>query len=157
MSLPAEFVGYLSHLIKNYLAETWFLFVVIAWFFVKSLPARLRALQGATWPIAQGRIETVTVNAINAQKQIATANLGYSYRAEDEIYSGYYSRQFHDEQIAWDYANALKDKVVMVRYKPNHPEVSALRINDQATDCKLAPKSDGFLVHFYRLLMRTDS
>jgi hypothetical protein len=155
MSAPSQFVGYLSHLVKNYLAETWFLFLLIAWFFVKSLPARVRALRSTSWPIAQGHIETVGVNTINTQKQIATANLGYSYYAEGELYSGYYSRQFHDEQAAWDYASGLKDKTVVVRYKPGHPEVSALRINDQTADCKLNPESDHFFVHFYRLLTRT--
>ena len=76
MSVPAQFVGYLSHLVKNYLAETWLFFLLIAWFFIKSLPTRLRAVRGAAWPIAQGRIETVAVSAFNTQKQIATADLG---------------------------------------------------------------------------------
>ncbi len=155
MSVPAQFVGYLSHLVKNYLAETWLFFLLIAWFFIKSLPTRLRAVRGAAWPIAQGRIETVAVSAFNTQKQIATADLGYSYYAEGELYSGYYSRQFHDEQTAWDYASGLKDKTVLVRYKPRHPEVSTLRVNDQNADCKLNPKPDRFITHFYRLLTRT--
>src|SRR6185369_13091077 len=134
MSAPAQLLEYLWHLAKNYLAEAWLVFSLIAWFFVKSLPFKARALRSAAWPIAQGRIETVAVNAINTQKQIAVTNLGYSYYAEGELYSGYYSRQFLDEQVAWDYANELKDKTVVVRYKLGHPEVSALRINDQTSD-----------------------
>jgi len=86
MSAPAELVGYLSYLAKNDLIQTWLLFLLIGWFFVKSLPARLRAMRSSAWPMAQGRIETVAVGAINAQKEIATANLGYSYYAAGELY-----------------------------------------------------------------------
>ena len=156
MPAPAELVGYLylSHLAKSYLIQTWLLLVVLGWFFVKSLPARLRAMRSSAWPMAQGRIETVAVDAINAQKEIATANLGYSYYAEGELYSGYYSRQFHDEQQAWEYADNLKGRTVVVRYKPGHHEISALRIDDQPSDCKPDLESDRFIVHFYRLLTR---
>ena len=155
MSAPAELVGYLSYLAKNDLIQTWLLFLLIGWFFVKSLPARLRAIRSSAWSMAQGRIETVAVDAIHAQKEIATANLGYSYYAEGGLYSGYYSRQFHDEQRAWDYGNNLKGRTVVVRYKPGHDEISVLRINDQTSDCRLNLESDRFIVHFYRLLTRT--
>ena len=154
MSAPAELVGYLSYLAKNYLIQTWLLLLLIGWFFLKSLPARLRAIRSSVWSMAEGRIETVAVDAIHAQKEIATANLGYSYYAEGELYSGYYSRQFHDEQQAWEYADNLKGRTVVVRYKPGHHEISALRIDDQPSDCKPDLESDRFIVHFYQSLTR---
>jgi hypothetical protein len=58
-------------------------------------------------------------------------------------YSGYFSQQFADEQLAWDYVRELQGQSVVVRYKPGHPDVSALRSADQQSHVNLS--GSGFL------------
>ena len=105
----------------------------------------MRSLRSGSWPISQGRIETVSVKTFREQ---ALAELGYSYVVEGDRYSGYYSRQFADEQHAWDYVNALQGQLVVVRYKENDLNVSALRDTDQQSYVNL--KGSGFFSSFFR-------
>lgn len=102
--------------------------LVASGFLFKRVPELIRSMRAATWPITQGRIETGDVKTFRQQ---ALAELGYSYIALGERYSGYYSRQFADEQHAWDYADALQGQLVVVRYREDDPGVSALRSADQ--------------------------
>jgi hypothetical protein len=149
-SIWHDITRYLQEIARYYAIPV----IVMTWLFVKALPSKVRALRGCNWAIAQGCIETVSVNTINAQAEFATAILGYSYRVEGELYSGYYSQQFGDEQDAWDYANNLKHKTVAVRCKPGHPETSVLRSQDQSSELKLRPDSKRFVAHFHRLLKK---
>lgn len=105
-----------------------FVVLAAAWFFLKRLPGAIRSLLAKSWPLTDGRIETVNVRTIGEQ---ALAGLGYSYLAEGMRYSGYYSQQFVDEQQAWDYAGKLQGRSVMVRHKHSNPGVSVLRVEDQ--------------------------
>jgi hypothetical protein len=68
-------------------------------------------------------------------RTLAEQSLGeaaYSYLVEGERYAGYFSRQFVDEQDAWDYLRPLQGQPVFVRYKPGRPDVSAMRLTDQS-------------------------
>jgi hypothetical protein len=71
--------------------------IVAVGFFIKNLPAWFRAIWGASWPMVEGNIESATVSAFAEQ---SLAQLAYSYRVEGERYSGYFARQFADEQDA---------------------------------------------------------
>jgi hypothetical protein len=66
MSAPAELVGYLSYLAKNYLIQTWLFVPADRGFWLKAAcqTTRHRAQLGP----AQGRIETVAVDAFHVQK-----------------------------------------------------------------------------------------
>jgi hypothetical protein len=124
--------GYQNSILWDYVRTIlWgcvFLAVVAGWFFVKRLPALFRSFRAANWPMVQGDIESATVSAFAEQ---SLAHLGYSYRVEGERYSGYFVRQFADEQDAWDYIRPLKKQTIFIRYRPSNPGVSAVRTFDQ--------------------------
>ena len=62
------------------------------------------------------------------------------------------SRQFVDEQAAWDFVQALEGTAVIVRYKRDHPEISALRVSDQMPTFNQAEAS--FWSQLWMLLKR---
>ncbi len=103
--------------------------LIAAWFFVKRMPGWVRSVRARSWPMADGRIETINVKEFGQQ---ALGELGYSYHVEGNRYSGYFSWQFGDEQQAWDYVSGLKGRPVTVRYLRNNPDISALRNADQS-------------------------
>jgi hypothetical protein len=105
-------------------------FVVLAatWFLLRRLPCAIRSRFAKSWPLTDGRIETVHVRTLGEQ---ALADLGYSYLVEGTRYSGYYSQQFADEQQAWDFVRRLQGQPVVVRYKRSDPGVAAFRTEDQ--------------------------
>ena len=61
----------------------------------------------------------------------ALGQLEYSYRVHGEYYAGSIARQYPDEQAAWDFVDARRDQSVVVRYKDNNVQASALRDMDQ--------------------------
>jgi hypothetical protein len=70
--------------------------------------------------MVEGKIETVTVSTFAEQ---SLSELSYSYVIDGERYSGYFTRQFADEQDAWDYVRPLKGQPIFVRHKPSNPAV----------------------------------
>jgi hypothetical protein len=133
-----------SHLIAI-LASYAAALLAASWFLFKRLPELIRSMRAASWPLSQGRIETVDVKTFRDQ---ALAELGYSYVVEGERYSGYYSRQFADEQHGWDFVDALQGKQIAVRYQEDDPSVSALRAADQQSYIDL--RGPGFIGSLYR-------
>ena len=119
--------------------------LVALWFFVTRVPEWIRSLRAAAWPMSQGTIDIAEVKTFGDQ---AVAELGYSYVVRGERYAGYYSRQFADEQHAWDYLKGLTGQLVVVRYKDTDPNASALRACDQQSYVKLA--GPGYLSSFLR-------
>jgi hypothetical protein len=101
---------------------------VSAWSFLHRISGLLRSIRATSWPTVPGRIETAQVNAFGQQ---SFAELGYSYVVKGDRFSGYFTWNFADEQEAWDYANRLQGKQVVVRYMRGNSEVSVLRISDQ--------------------------
>ena len=92
----------------------------------------IREHRAANWATADGSVTTTNVKVIRADhNELALAELGYSYRVDGEYYSGYYKRQFVDEQEAWTFADESQGKPVLVRYRPRKPQVSVLRVADQ--------------------------
>jgi hypothetical protein len=86
----------------------------------------------ASWPTASGEITTCDVKAIHGRfLDYALGIVGYSYQTGDNYYSGYLTRQFWDEQQAWSFVDACKDKSVLVRFKLGKPRISVLREIDQ--------------------------
>jgi hypothetical protein len=118
----------LSEFLRDVLLALSFVLLVAVWFFLKRFPGWLRSLRGSGWPTAQGTVESATVNTIAEQ---SLSEIAYSYALQGERYSGYFVRQFADEQDAWDYARPLAGQPISVRYKPASPAVSAVRIEEQ--------------------------
>ena len=56
--------------------------------------------------------------------------IGYSYQIDGNYYSGCLTRQFWDEQRAWTFVEACKDKSILVPYKLGNPQISILREMD---------------------------
>ena len=85
-----------------------------------------------SWPSAQGTI-------LSAQAQRSTndtilpwvANLTYSYTVNGEYYSGYYRMRARTERRAAERIAGWKDRMVVVRYSPDKPDVSVLLKSDQ--------------------------
>ena len=61
----------------------------------------------------------------------ATATLNYSFKVNEDYYSGSFEETFGDEQRAWDYVDAMKGQQVQVRYHPAKPDTSMIREQDQ--------------------------
>lgn len=131
--------------LQNLLWGLAFIALVAAWFFVRRLPSWFRAMRGRSWPMVQGTIESTSVTAFAEQ---SLAQLAYSYHVEGELYSGYFTQQFADEQEAWDYVRPLKGQSIFVRYQPVNHEVSAFRVTDQ--NPLLFAKRASFLLRFLR-------
>jgi hypothetical protein len=86
-----------------------------------------------SWPRADGSITNQKVNAIHGWVvDYALGQLEYTYRVHGEYYSGSVTRQFPDEQVAWDFVDAHRDEPVLVRYRDGKPEVSILLVADQS-------------------------
>ena len=70
-----------------------------------------RTSWAANWPTASGQITTCNVKAIHGRfLDYALGVIGYSYQIDGNYYSGYLTRQFWDEQRAWTFVDACKDK-----------------------------------------------
>lgn len=135
--------SWLWEYVRDVLWGLLFVTLVAIWTFVKRIPASIRSLRASSWPIVQGNIESATVSSFAEQ---SLAQLAYSYRVEGELYSGYFTRQFADEQDAWDYVRPLKEQTIFVRYRPANPGISAVRTSDQ--NSLFADGQGNFLARF---------
>jgi len=129
----------------NFIAAYAVALLVGAWFLLKRLPEWIRSLRAGAWPSVQGRVETVNVTTFHDQ---ALAELGYSYVVEGERFAGYCTRQFADEQHAWDYVDGLQGQLVVVRFEEKDPGISALRAEDQQSYVNI--QGDGFFISFWK-------
>jgi hypothetical protein len=118
----------LSVFLREFIVAVAYLLLVAASLFLRRLPAWLRSIRGAGWPQAEGRVETLDVRTFSEQ---SLGEVAYSYLVEGERYAGYFSRQFADEQDAWDFLRPLQGQSIFVRYKPGRPDISAVRVADQ--------------------------
>jgi len=111
--------------------------LVIAAFFIPALVLRragraLRELGVDSWPRASGSITAGNVTVIHGWVvDYALGQLDYSYRVAGEYYAGCITRQYPDEQSAWNYVDARRNQPAVVRYKDDNAKSSALRDADQ--------------------------
>jgi len=85
-----------------------------------------------SWPRASGSITAGNVKVIHGWVvDYALGQLDYSYRVAGEYYAGSITRQYPDEQSAWNYVDSRRNKSVVVRYKDDHAQSSAVRDSDQ--------------------------
>jgi Protein of unknown function (DUF3592) len=151
MAVPNYFAASMPDLLSREFRNVGFVLfwvaLVAGWFLINRLPGWFRSLRARSWPLADGRIETVNVKEFGQQ---ALGELGYSYLVEGNRYSGYFSWQFGDEQQAWDYVTELKGRPVAVRYMRKNPDVSALRSGDQS---QTNLRGSGFFKIFWTALL----
>jgi hypothetical protein len=101
-------------------------------FLVRRLSHVLSEIGVESWPRTNGSITGSNVKVIHGWVvDYALGRLDYNYRVAGEYYAGSITRQYPDEQAAWDFVDARHNKVVVVRYKDDHPQSSVLRDIDQ--------------------------
>jgi hypothetical protein len=101
-------------------------------FLVRHLSRVLREIGVDSWPRANGSITGSNVKVVHGWvADYALGRLDYSYRVAGQYYAGSITRQYPDEQAAWDFVDARQDKIVVVRYKDDCAQSSALRDVDQ--------------------------
>jgi|SRR5579863_1106555 hypothetical protein len=87
-----------------------------------------------SWPRANSSITAGNVKVIHGWiVDYALGQLDYSYRVAGEYYAGSITRQYPDEQAAWDFVDPRRGKHVVVRYKDDRAQTSVLRDADQET------------------------
>jgi hypothetical protein len=112
--------------------------VVVAVLWIPSLLLRragrsLREMGTENWPRANGTITAVSVKVIHGWVvDYALGRLDYSYRVAGEYYAGSITRQYPDEQAAWDFVDAHTNQPAVVRYKDDNAQASVLRDADQS-------------------------
>ena len=111
------------------------LILAVLWlpaFALRRIARFVRELGVDGWPRANGSITGGDVKVIHGWVvDYAIGRLEYGYRVAGEYYAGSLSRQYPDEQAAWDFVDACRDKPVVVRCKDDNAHVSVLRDADQ--------------------------
>ena len=101
-------------------------------FLVRRLSRVLSEIGVDSWPRANGSITGSNVKVVHGWVvDYALGRLDYAYRVAGEYYAGRITRQYPDEQAAWDFVDARQNKAVVVRYKDDQAQSSALRDVDQ--------------------------
>lgn len=101
-------------------------------FIVRNLMRSFREFGVDSWPRANGSITNRKVNAVHGWiLDYALGQLEYTYKVHGEYYAGTLTRQFPDEQAAWDFVDAHREEPVIVRYRDDKPEISILLVPDQ--------------------------
>ena len=126
--LFARGLGYLSLGVYSVL-------LAIFWgpvFVLRNLARFFREFGVDSWPRANGSITKPNVNAVHGWiVDLAVGELEYTYKVHGEYYAGKMTRQFPDEQAAWDFVDAHRDEPVVVRYRDDKPQFSHLLVADQ--------------------------
>ena len=92
----------------------------------------LREIGVESWPRAEGSITSGEVRATHGWiLDYAVGQLAYSYHVRGEYYAGSITRQYADEQAAWDFVDARRGKSALIRYKDDKPQVSVFLETDQ--------------------------
>ncbi|MGB0040081.1 MAG: hypothetical protein WA800_13145 [Terriglobales bacterium] len=81
------------------------------------------------WPLAYEKVEYVSSGENNGTW---LTDITYSYSVANEFYSGQHQIKTYSERKADAVVARWKDQNVGVRYSPKSPDVSVVRIEDQA-------------------------
>ena len=90
----------------------------------------LRKRSARYWPIVCGRVEHAS--SFEKSPGVWLTDISYSYRVADDFYSGQFQLKARSEQKADAAAAQWKDRNIEIRYSPREPELSVVRIEDQA-------------------------
>ncbi len=85
-----------------------------------------------SWPSAQGTILSTQVRRTGDQYiHPWTASLTYTYVVNGEYYAGAYRLKARTEQRAQEKVEGWKDRMIVVRYSPDKPDLSTVLKSDQ--------------------------
>jgi len=85
-----------------------------------------------SWPIAQGTILSTHAQSDSGSSILPwTANFTYTYVVNGEYHAGLHVVRARTEQRAEEKIAGWKDRMVVVRYSPDKPDVSVLLKSDQ--------------------------
>ena len=143
-SPPMSLEGYPADRGLRYVAAfVYSVVVAILWFpalAVRHIARAWREIGTDSWPRADGTITSGGVTVIHGWLlDYALGRLDYCYRVHGEYYSGHLVRQFADEQSAWDFVDAYRDQAVLVRYKDDRADISAVLSSDQMMISNVMP------------------
>ncbi len=101
-------------------------------FGVRRIARYAREIGVESWPQTNGTISGGDVNVIHGWiLDYAVSRLEYTYRVGGEYFAGRVTRQYADEQAAWDFVDARRGKNALIRYRDDKAETSVLREADQ--------------------------
>jgi hypothetical protein len=127
--LMGKALGYLSLGVYSVLLAIFWWPVLL----LRNIARSFREFGVDSWPRANGSITNRKVNAIHGWiVDYAVGQLEYTYKVHGDYYAGSITRQFPDEQVAWDFVDTHRDEPVLVRYRDDQPEISILMVSDQA-------------------------
>ena len=85
-----------------------------------------------SWPSAQGTILSTQVQSSSDSPILPwAANITYTYVVNGEYYSGVHRIRTRSERRAEQKIAGWKDRMVVVRYSPDNPDLSVLLKSDQ--------------------------
>ncbi len=90
----------------------------------------LRKRSARYWPMTHGRVEQAS-SFENTGTWLT--DISYSYCVADEFYSGQFQLKSRTERKADDEVARWKGQNIGVRYSPKKPEISVVRVEDQAS------------------------
>jgi uncharacterized protein YkuJ len=90
----------------------------------------LRKRSARYWPMTYGRVEQASYFENNG---VWLTDIAYSYKVANEFYSGQFQIRDRSEHKASANVDRWKDQNIAVRYSPQEPHISVVRIEDQAS------------------------
>lgn len=89
----------------------------------------LRKRSARYWPTTYGRVEHASSFK---ESGVWLTDISYSYRVAEDFYSGQFQLKARRERNASDEVALWKDRTIEIRYSPSKPELSVVRMEDQA-------------------------
>lgn len=111
-----------------WMVYVWLAFLLLGW--AKPAWNWFRRKRAASWPIAEGRIESIEITkprfSLSTKRGYYVAELGYSYSVAGTPHWGRNRRAFPTEAEAAEFGRDLQGKPVAVHYDANAPLNSSL-------------------------------
>ncbi|HET9305752.1 MAG TPA: hypothetical protein VFO46_06980 [Candidatus Sulfotelmatobacter sp.] len=101
----------------------------------KTIVHWMKSAGASKWSCAEG---TVTAQPTISRLPGLTVEVVYSYRFKGELYTGFHEEPFFLADSVTEYIDRFSsERKFVVRVKPNEPEISLVREEDQAIDLAL--------------------
>ncbi|HEY1462976.1 MAG TPA: hypothetical protein VGF44_06130 [Terriglobales bacterium] len=101
-------------------------------YFLKKLYQKWVRRTAKTWPITQGSIEHVRARTLDKDEGRGwVGELAYSYIVNGQYFAGFHHFTAKSEEHADELIEGWKDRKVMIRYRMDKPEISALLLDEQ--------------------------
>ena len=99
---------------------------------LKKLYGKWARRTAKSWPIAMGTVEQTRARNLDRDEGRGwVGELAYSYTVTGEYFSGVHHFTARNEDQAYQLVAAWKGQKVMIRYRAEKPEISALLLDEQ--------------------------